>query len=144
VDLESRFKKLAAELAAHGVQSQYVARIEARLSLEARLEGMAVEHRQEMAGALGKSDMRVNMALAELELCRARYDRAVLQRAPAEWLAVLVEAFNKQRLEAERRLRELLIHREAVGFRRNQILNELYPIDPKLPVPDDAAGSARR
>jgi hypothetical protein len=31
-------------------------------------------------------------------------------------------------------VRDLLIHREAIGFRRNQILNELYPIPPKLRI----------
>jgi hypothetical protein len=40
--------------------------------------------------------------------------------------------FNAQRLVAQSKLRELLIHREAIGFRRNQMLNDLYPIPPKL------------
>lgn len=39
-----------------------------------------------------------------------------------------IEAFNRQRREAERYLWELTIHREALGFRRNEILREHYPI----------------
>jgi len=133
---EARWQKLASELLAHGVQSQYMARIQAHISLEERLEGLQAEHRQELAAALGKTDMRVNLALAELELCRARYDRATLQNARPAELARLAEAFNAQRAVAQARLRELLIQREAVGFRRNQVLDELYPIEPKLSLAD--------
>jgi hypothetical protein len=132
--VKTRFRTLASELIAHGVQSQYIARIDAQIGLEERLEGLQVEHQQEMAGALGKSDLRVNWALAELELCGARYERAKREGASLEELAALAEAFNQQRLAAHRRLRELLIHREAAGFRRNQILDELYPIASKLSV----------
>ena len=46
----------------------------------------------------------------------------------------LAEAFNAQRKVAEECLRHLVIHREAAGFRRNQILYELFPIPPRLRV----------
>ena len=39
-----------------------------------------------------------------------------------------VNAFNRQRGEAEKRLRDLVIHREAAGFRRNQALYDAHPI----------------
>jgi hypothetical protein len=132
--MKSRLRILASELAAHGVESQYVARVQAHISLEERLEGLQVEHQQAMAGALGKSDMRANLALAELELRRARYDRAVREGASDAECARLALAFNEQRDLAHRRVRDLLIHREAIGFRRNQILDELYPIAAKLPM----------
>ena len=138
-NVRTRLKTLASQLIAHGVQSQYIARIDAQISLEERLEGLQVEHQQEMAGALGRSGMRVNIALAELELCGARYERAEHEGASLEELARLANAFNQQRLVAHKRLRELLIHREAVGFRRNQILDELYPIARKLSVLAEAA-----
>lgn len=128
------FKKLAADLIAHGVDSQYLARVEARVSREEQLETLQLEIAQEIACALGRSEDRVNLALAELELQRARYDRARCEAAPAAALAQLAAAYNEQRQLAQARLRELLIHREAIGFRRNQILNELYPIPPRLPV----------
>jgi hypothetical protein len=126
------WKTLAAELIEHGVESQYLARVEARVTREQQLRDLENELTQEIAGALGRSDLRVNLALAELELRKARYDRALREAAPASQLAALAEDFNAQRAAAQARLRELLIQREAVGFRRNQILNELYPIPPKL------------
>lgn len=132
---DRRIKQLAADLQAHDVQSTYLARIEARVTREQQLENLQAEITQEIAGALGRSDLRVNMALAELDLHRARYDRAVRERAPRVERVALAEAFNRQREVAQHRLRQLLIHREACGFRRNQVLNELYPIGPKLAVP---------
>jgi predicted DNA binding CopG/RHH family protein len=126
------FKRLASELAAHGVVSEYLARVEARLSLEQRVENLQVELMQEMANALGRVELRVNMALAELDLQRAKYDRALARGAPEAERNALIEVFNAQRELARARVRELLIQREAMGFRRNQILNELYPIPPRL------------
>jgi hypothetical protein len=41
-----------------------------------------------------------------------------------------VVAFNRQRSAAEQRLRDLVIHREAAGFRRNQAIYEAHPIPP--------------
>jgi hypothetical protein len=131
-----RVKQLAEELHAHGVRSEYLARVDARLTREQRLEDLETEIAQEVASALGRTDMRVNMALAELELCRARYERATEARAPLVERRALAEAFNAQRLQAQARLRDLLIHREAIGFRRNALLNELYPIPAKLPLPE--------
>lgn len=123
------FKRLASELKAHGVESHYLARVEKYLSPEEQLETLQVEIMREAASALGRSEMRVNLALAELQLHKARYDRAIAEDSPA---ASIVEAYNAQRKVAQARLRELLIQREALGFRRNQILNELFPIPAKL------------
>lgn len=123
------FKRLASELKAHGVESQYLARVEKVLSPEEQLESLQVEIMREVANALGRSEVRVNLALAELELHKARYDRAVAQGEPTQ---PLIEAYNAQRKLVQGRVRDLQIQREALGFRRNQILNELYPIPPKL------------
>jgi hypothetical protein len=114
------------------VQSEYLARVEARISREQRLETLQAELTQEIAGALGRTDTRVNLAFAELQLCRARYDKAQCDNAPRATLSELAQAFNAQRKVAQARLRELQIQREAIGFRRNQILNELYPLPPRL------------
>jgi hypothetical protein len=131
-----RVKRLAEELHAHGVQSEYLARVDARLTREQRLEDLQTEIAQEVASALGRTDMRVNMALAELELCRARFDRATARSAPLAERRALAEAFNAQRVQAQARLRDLLIQREAIGFRRNALLNELYPVPAKLALPE--------
>lgn len=126
------YKKLAAELIEHGIESRYLARVSARVTPEQELETLEAELAQEMAGALGRSEDRLNLALAELELCLARYARAVRNHAAAGELAALMDAHDAQRTVALARFRDLLIHREAVGFRRNQILHELYPLPPKL------------
>jgi HAMP domain-containing protein len=139
VSTHGRVKKLAAELSAYGIQSEYIARVEARVSREQSLEDIQKEITQEIAGALGRSDMRVNLALAELELHKARYEHGLREGLGKSELRALAEAFNEQRKQAQARLRELQIHREAIGFRRNQILNELYPIAAKIPLPDDDA-----
>lgn len=126
------YKKLAAELIEHGIESSYLARVSARVTPEQQLETLEAEVAQEMAGALGRSEDRLNLALAELELCMARYTRAVHEQAAPERLAQLMQAHDAQRAVVLGRFRDLLIHREAVGFRRNQILHELYPIPAKL------------
>lgn len=125
------WKKLAAELIENGIESKYMARVSARVTSEDRLETLEQEIAQEMAGALGRSEDRVNLALAELDLLRHRYERA---SAPERGSAAVL--FNAQRQRAQQRVQELLIHREACGFRRNQILSELYPIPPRLPESD--------
>jgi hypothetical protein len=130
---KSPWKKLAAELVENGIESKYLSRVQARVSPEQRLESIEQEIAQEMAGALGRSEDRVNLALAELELLHALHERA-----PVSERRKLALAFNAQRTVAQTKLRDLLIHREAVGFRRNQLLNELYPIPPRLAEESDS------
>ena len=125
-------KRLAAELVAQGIESKYLDRVLARVSPDDQLETLQAELAQEIAQALGRSEDKVNVALAELELHRARYERAVRENAPVNERQGYAQAFNAQRVVAQAKLRDLLIHREAIGFRRNQMLNDLYPIPPKL------------
>lgn len=125
-------QRLAADLAAEGIASQYLQRVLERVSPDQQLETLQAEIAQEMAQALGKSEDRVNLALAELELRLGRFRAAERACAAASELQALADAYNAQRHVASARLRELLIHREAIGFRRNQLLQELYPIPPKL------------
>jgi hypothetical protein len=125
-------KRLAADLVAQGIESQYLNRVLARVSPDEQMDTLQAEIAREIAQSLGRSEDRVNVALAELELHRARYERAVREGAPASERQGYANAFNAQRLVAQSKLRELLIHREAIGFRRNQVLNDLYPIPPKL------------
>jgi len=129
-----KVRKLAAELVAQGIDSQYLSRVLSRVDSEGQLESVQAEIAREVAQALGRSEDRVNLALAELELLEARYERAVQSGAPAAERDHHAAAFNAQRTIAQQRLRDFLIHREACGFRRNQLLNELYPIPPKLPA----------
>lgn len=125
-------KRLAAELVAQGIESKYMDRVLARVAPDEQMETLQAEIAREVAQALGRSEDRVNVALAELELHRARYERAVRENAPPAERQGYAQAFNAQRVVAQAKLRDLLIHREAIGFRRNQMLYELYPIPPKL------------
>lgn len=125
-------KRLAADLIAQGIESKYLARVLAKVGGEDSMEQIEREFVREIATALGRSEDRVNLALAELELHRARYDRAVRDGASDEERQSHARAFNQQRIVAQTKLRDLLIHREAIGFRRNNMLNDLYPIPPKL------------
>jgi hypothetical protein len=124
---QTPWKKLAAELQEQGIESKYISRIQARVTPEQRLENVEAEILQEIAGALGRSEDRVNLALAECELLAARHALAA-----GEARRELARAFNVQREVARARLRDLLIHREAAGFRRNHMLGELYPIPSAL------------
>jgi hypothetical protein len=140
--MKSRYKHLASELLAHGVDSPFLARLQAHVHVEDRLEVVNVEHHQEMASALGRTELRVNLAFVELDVCRARYDAALRRGESTAELARLAMAFNLQRQVVNQRVRELLIHREAIGFHRNEILEELYPLQPKLPLPETMVDAA--
>lgn len=122
------WKKLAQELAEEGIESAYLGRVLARVDPEQDLKALENEIAGEIAKALGRTEDRLNLALSELELCEARYQRALREGRSESELRRLASTFNAARAEAERRLRDLFIHREAVGFRRNQQLYELYPI----------------
>jgi hypothetical protein len=129
---EPPWKKLAAELSEFGVESPYLDRVRSRVDPEQELKALEDEIAGEIASALGRTEERLNLALAELDLCKARFEAARVKHAPHHELVTLADAFNAQRKVAEQSLRNLTIHREAAGFRRNQILFELYPIPPKL------------
>jgi hypothetical protein len=124
------WKKLAADLAEHGVQSTYLERVRERVSAEQRLSDLEAEIAAEIASALGRTEEHLNLALAELELRGAKLARLRAQGASGPELGAAIDAFNQQRSVAEKRLLELVIHREAAGFRRNQAVYELYPIPP--------------
>lgn len=126
------WQKLAAALTAEGVESVYLERLRARFDPEQELKALEAELAGEIARALGRSEERLLIALAELELCGARCARLAAEGADAHERRAAADAFNAQRSVAETRLRHLIIHREAAGFRRNQVLYELYPIPQRM------------
>ena len=77
-----------------------------------------------MAYALGRSAAKVDHALLELELLEHELDA----RGSEEQREELQQAIEAKRSEALARRRDLLIHREALGIRRNDVLEKLYPI----------------
>jgi len=107
------------------------------------LAALRAELMAEAAAALGRAEQRV---LAELERLRSMgqsIDQLETKSAATtggidqlrrDALALRVDAFNRQRQVAQRRLWELMVQREALGFYRNDILTELYPIPPRRSV----------
>lgn len=126
------YQKLAASLADEQVQSAYLDRLRARIDPAQAQKELENEIAGEIAKALGRTEEQLLLALAELDLCAARYARARDTRSDPGALTALAAAFNAQRELCEKRLRDLVIHREAAGFRRNQKLYELYPIPARI------------
>lgn len=115
------------ELTAAGHESPYLERLRSRLGVGRAFETLEKEIAREMASALGRAGERVDQALlrleiADLEIAAAR-DGAERRRR--------VERFNQLRREALRARHDLQIQREAIGIRRNRILEQVYPIPPR-------------
>ena len=81
---------------------------------------------QEIAAALGRTAAKLDYALLRLELAARDLDAAA-----GDEVAACAARFDALREEALRARHELLIHREAVGIRRNDVLEQLYPIPPR-------------
>lgn len=122
--MDPPWKRLVEELKDQGYESIYLDRLRATLDVEQQQGILEKEIIQEMAYALGKTASKVNHALLELELLEGRL-RSATSGSERE---KLLEATRAKRAEALERRRELLIHREALGIRRNDILETLYPI----------------
>jgi DNA segregation ATPase FtsK/SpoIIIE-like protein len=84
----------------------------------------------EIAHSLGKAGRLLAEAIAQASATRAQLEAKLL--APSE-RAALVERFHQQRTLAERRLRDLLIQREALGWRNHSDVKRDYVIPPALP-----------
>ncbi|HEU4406031.1 MAG TPA: hypothetical protein VFS43_12255 [Polyangiaceae bacterium] len=121
------WKKLVDELIAIGHQSPHLERLRERLGRAYDHAGLEREIASEMAYALGQSEEKLLVALLELERAGLELGRARPGSAEHDARA---ERFDALRREALTRRWELQIHREALGFRRNQVLEELYPVPP--------------
>jgi hypothetical protein len=81
-----------------------------------------------MASALGRAEDKVNVALVELEVQGKSIDAMTIDDAARPRALARFDAIRTQAMCA---LWELRVRREALGFRRNEKLAELYPIPPK-------------
>lgn len=102
--------------------------VRARVDPSVAQEELEREIVREIAAALGRSAEKVERALSRLETGR----RAVDAARDDEERARATAAFEALRAAAVRARHDLLIHREAVGIRRNDALETLYPIPPSL------------
>jgi hypothetical protein len=99
----------------------------------AALERQLVE---EMADALRRSTEKVDAALATLR----RIEHAIGTAATVEERDQDVAAFNRERVRALEAYWELVIHREALGFRRHDEVARAYPIPPPIAPPASPPG----
>jgi hypothetical protein len=95
-------------------------------------ESLEKEIIREMAAALGRAEDKLDAALLRLELagraCAAATGPDDRRRRAME--------FNARRREALEARWELAIQREAVGLRRNEVVEGLYPIPPRVLLDD--------
>jgi hypothetical protein len=124
---EATWKKLVRELSDSGYESPYLDRLRARLDVRLAFESLEQEIAREIASALGRAGDKVDYALLRLEIAGREVDASADERDRER--AVL--RFNQVRREALAARHELRIHREAVGIRRNRILEQIYPIPPR-------------
>jgi hypothetical protein len=129
---ERPWRTLVRQLTDAGYESPYLDRLRARVDPAQAQDTLEQEIIGEMAAALGRAEDKLNVALLRLELagralaaaveCGERRDRAI--------------NFNAERTHALTARWELTIQRESVGFRRNDVLERLYPIPPAVAVDD--------
>jgi hypothetical protein len=129
------WKRLVRELSDAGFESPYLGRLQRKLDIDQAHDELEAEIRREMAQALGRAEDKVNAALLELDVIGREIARLAAGRdEDEEWqnrVNARIEVYNRQRDVARRRFWELVIHREALGFRRNGDLREFYPIPPR-------------
>jgi len=128
--MEPPWKRLLVELRSSDYKSPHLERLRARFPSPGA--SLAHDLLQEMASALGRSEAKVEAALVRLDL-QARSIEALLaaEQRGGEWRIELnhaIAAFNREREVALHSRWELLVHREALGFRQNEDLPSLYPV----------------
>jgi len=129
------WKRLVQDLTDQGFESPYLDRLRRKLDVEQAHQDLEREILQEMAAALGRAEDKVNLALLELQLSDRKLG-VFEERGDLAAFNEEVATYNTRRDEAHRCLWELTIHREALGFRRNEILRQYYPIPPRRqPLP---------
>ncbi len=89
--------------------------------------GIEYELLQEMASSLARAGNRVADGIAQLGELQAQIDSE-----PAESRGALIEQFNELRSHVVERKWELLVQREAIGFRRHDDVEAAYPIPARL------------
>jgi hypothetical protein len=82
---------------------------------------------QAQAEALGRTGRRLDECFHRLtELEATIRDSEAGDGTTAQLDEMMIDEFNQLRREAKILLRNLLIHREALGFRRHRTVEELY------------------
>jgi hypothetical protein len=127
---EAPWTRLVRTLVDAGYESPYLDRLRRRVDVEQAHASLEQEIIREMAGALGRAEDKLNAALLRVQLA----GDAVAAAPSGEERRRRALEFNACRREAEAARWELVIQREAVGIRRNDVLERLYPIPPPLRI----------
>ena len=127
---EPPWKSLVETLTDSGFESPYLDRLRSRIEVALDRPSLEREILLEMAQALGRAGDKVDLAFLKLQLLQEQIDDA----ADAEERTRLMRTYNRQRLQAKRVLRELVIHREALGMIHNQHLAALYTVPPRKTI----------
>ena len=161
------WRALAEQLVDEGCESIYLTRLRAQHDVRAHVDTLAEEVAEEMARALGRTTSRVDYAFACLERDRQRAQEAaaaVLRLRVPELrdelrrhglpvggnkpdlrarlmpiaTADAVEAFDAQRAICRKERQNLLIHRQALGFKTGNhgAVEKYYPSSALKPLGD--------
>jgi hypothetical protein len=120
------WRSLVRELTDSGFESDYLDRLRARVDVAQAQTSLETEIIAEMASALGRAEDKLNVALLRLEIAT----RELADAGPSDRDRCLV-AYDTRHREAIIARWEFVIHREAVGIWRNELIEQLYPIPPR-------------
>ena len=98
-------------------ESVYAARLRAAHDPKDHVEKIEEEIMEEMAGALGRTADKANYKFLLLERQGHALDKLLESKAAKEEVERAISSFNALRAEADDARRELMIHRQACGFK---------------------------
>ena len=126
---ERQARRLAEQMKDENVESEYMDRIRGQVqTADSLIAGLEHELMGEIAAALKSSEDKVNWALLQCDLIEQQ-DEPTKEN---------IEKHKYWRKEVDDRRRNLIIHRQACGFRINNysFVQKLFPIPPKWPSAD--------
>lgn len=127
---DAPWRTLVRELTDAGYESPYLDRLRARLDVAQARDSLERELVREMAAALGRAEDKLNAALLRLELA----EHALAAASDDAERRCRAATYERERRGALQARWELVIQRESVGIRRNDIVERLYPIPPRRPL----------
>jgi hypothetical protein len=129
--MSERIRDLVARVsAAHGSAEPADAPLRERVPARNTLAAIEQEIASEIAHSLGRAGKKLEAALRQAEGTLRALQAALPNTAERRQLRA---RFQEERALAQRRLRDLMIQREALGFRRHHELLQCYPIPAGLP-----------
>jgi hypothetical protein len=112
-------------------------RTEGRCDPEAPIKA-ELDIMREKAEALGQAGRKVDESLQRLKVLEERIGVLVKEGNRTAEINALIREFNQVRETARQRLHHLIIHREAIGFRRHAHVKKMYSIPLKKQPLSDA------